>query len=30
MLKTPFIRATFRKPVCPPHWWEGHTIAYKV
>lgn len=29
MLKTPAIYATFRKPVKPPTWWEGHVIYYK-
>jgi hypothetical protein len=29
MLKTTHIRATFRKPVKAPSWWEGHVICYK-
>lgn len=30
MLKTDFIRGTFRKPIKPPPWWEGHVIHFKT
>lgn len=30
MLKTDFIRGTFRKPIKPPPWWEGHVIHYNT
>lgn len=29
MLKTDAITHTFRKPIHPPSWWEGHHIAFK-
>lgn len=29
MLKTTHLRASFRKPVKAPAWWEGHVICYK-
>lgn len=29
MLKTTHVRATLRKPVKAPSWWEGHVIHFK-